>query len=130
MTAKIIDGKRIASALRTEIKLRIENRVKSGMRAPGLAVIKVGEDAASAVYVRNKRKACEEVGIRSFSYDLDTDVSHEDLVKLIKELNVNEVIDGILVQLPLPDHIRSGNIIEWEINNIQHTPCMEKHELQ
>lgn len=112
MTAKIIDGKRIASALRTEIKLRIENRIKSGMRAPGLAVIMVGDDAASAVYVRNKRKACEEVGIRSFSYDLDTDVSHEDLVKLIKELNANEVIDGILVQLPLPGHIKSGSIIE------------------
>jgi methylenetetrahydrofolate dehydrogenase (NADP+)/methenyltetrahydrofolate cyclohydrolase len=112
MTAEIIDGKAIAASLRQEIKQRVDNRIVNGKRAPGLAVILVGKDPASQVYVGSKRKACEEVGFKSLAYDLPATTQKEELIELIDKLNADETIDGILVQLPLPDHIPSETIIE------------------
>jgi len=112
MTAKIIDGKSIATNLRTNIRERIQARVKDGKRPPGLAVIIVGNDPASEVYVRSKRKGCEEVGMVSFSYDLPEHTSEHELLDLIDEMNAREDVDGILVQLPLPKHIDQETIIE------------------
>jgi methylenetetrahydrofolate dehydrogenase (NADP+)/methenyltetrahydrofolate cyclohydrolase len=112
MTAQIIDGKAIAASLRQSIKQRVDQRVAKGLRPPGLAVILVGADPASQVYVGSKRKACEEVGFKSLAYDLPASTSAEELLKLIDELNEDATIDGILVQLPLPAHIPSETIIE------------------
>jgi len=111
-TAQIIDGKNIASKMRSSIKARIDKRLSEGKRAPGLAVIIVGNDPASAIYVRNKRKACDEVGIVSFSYDLPDTTDQDELVNLVQELNNNPEVDGILVQLPLPKQVDSEIIIE------------------
>ena len=112
MSAQIIDGKAIAAELRQEIKARVEQRLANGLRAPGLAVVLVGSDSASQVYVGSKRRACEEVGFLSQSYDLPADTSEKNLLELIDELNENPQIDGILVQLPLPEHIGTETIIE------------------
>ena len=112
MTAKIIDGKKIAAQLRADVKERVTRRVGAGGRVPGLAVIMVGDNPASQVYVRNKRKACTEVGIRSFSHDLPGDIPQSSLLALIDELNANEGVDGILVQLPLPAQIDADTVIE------------------
>lgn len=112
MTARIIDGKAIASELRQELKGRVETRSKQGLRAPGLAVILVGSDPASEVYVSSKRKGCEEIGIKSLAYDLPDNTQQDTLLKLIDELNENPEVDGILVQLPLPEHVDDEAIIE------------------
>ena len=112
MTAQIIDGKAIAAQLIQGIKQRVDARVASGKRVPGLAVILVGNDPASEVYVRNKRKACEEAGLVSFAYDLPDTTPHDKLLALIDELNTDPRVDGILVQLPLPKHIDSETVIE------------------
>lgn len=112
MAAKIIDGKRIADALLEEIKRRVQTHQQVRKRVPGLAVIMVGESPASQVYVRNKRKACADVGMRSFSHDLPADISQQRLQTLIAELNDDAAVDGILVQLPLPPHIDAQIIIE------------------
>ncbi len=112
MTARIINGKAIAAEVRKATKARIDERREAGLHVPGLAVVLVGTDPASEVYVRNKRRGCEEVGIRSFAYDLDTGVSQAELLEFIDELNENADVDGILVQLPLPRHIDSETIIE------------------
>jgi len=112
MTAQIIDGKAIAAFLRQDIKKRVEERIAMGQRVPGLAVILVGVDPASQVYVGSKRKACEEVGFKSLAYDLPVSTSKEELLALIDDLNADNTIDGILVQLPLPAHIPSETIIE------------------
>ena len=112
MTAKIIDGKQIAAELRASIKSRIDKRKAEGKRIPGLSVVMVGSHPASAVYVRNKRKACDEVGIRSFSYDLPADTPQQNLLHLISELNANPEVDGILVQAPLPEQIDADVVIE------------------
>ena len=112
MTARIIDGKAIAAEVRQATKARIDERRAAARHVPGLAVVLVGTDPASQVYVRNKRRACEEVGIRSFAYDLDRGVSQVELLELIDELNENAEVDGILVQLPLPAHIDSETVIE------------------
>jgi methylenetetrahydrofolate dehydrogenase (NADP+)/methenyltetrahydrofolate cyclohydrolase len=112
MTAKIIDGKTIANNLLNDIKQRIDLRVSSGKRAPGLAVILVGGDPASAIYVRNKRLACEKVGVISTAYDLPESTSEEDLMQLIDRLNEDQTIDGILLQLPLPPQIDDAAIVE------------------
>ena len=112
MTAQVIDGKAIAASLRQDIKKRVEQRVANGLRPPGLAVVLVGEDPASQVYVGSKRRACEEVGFKSIAYDLPASTSEEELLSIIDDLNANDDIDGILVQLPLPDHIPDGIIIE------------------
>jgi len=112
MSAQILNGKKIAQALRAEIKQRVERRLQAGLRAPGLAVLKIGHAAASEVYVRNKRQACSEAGFHSFDYDLPVDVSQEKLISLIDQLNTDPNVDGILVQLPLPEHIDQTTIIE------------------
>ncbi len=112
MTAQIIDGKNIAEKLRHEISLQVKKRIDKGLRAPGLAVILVGDDPASQVYVGHKRKACTAAGIKSVSYDLPANTSQQALLDLIDKLNAAQEIDGILVQLPLPAHIDSETIIE------------------
>ena len=112
MTARLIDGKRIAADIRAEVRDRIRERSAAGHRPPGLAVVLVGEDPASQIYVRNKRKACEDAGILSRYFNLDDTTSEEDLLGLIDELNADEEIDGILVQLPLPEHINETAVIE------------------
>jgi methylenetetrahydrofolate dehydrogenase (NADP+)/methenyltetrahydrofolate cyclohydrolase len=112
MTAKIIDGKAIAEHLLNTIKVRINNRLHENKRAPGLAVILVGADPASAIYVRNKRLACEKVGIRSVAYDLPASTTEPELLALIETLNQDNTIDGILVQSPLPAHIKDEHVIE------------------
>ena len=98
----IIDGKATAQAVRAELKEEIAARCKDGLRAPGLAVILVGEDPASQVYVRNKERACQDTGILSLPYRLPADTSQEALLALIAELNARPDVDGILLQLPLP----------------------------
>ncbi|MBS0358221.1 MAG: bifunctional methylenetetrahydrofolate dehydrogenase/methenyltetrahydrofolate cyclohydrolase FolD [Proteobacteria bacterium] len=112
MTAQIIDGKKVAAEMRQRIKAKIDMKIATGHRAPGLAVVLVGEDPASQIYVGNKRKACKEAGFYSESYNLDPDISEYKLLSLIKQLNADPKIDGILVQLPLPQHIDSRTIIE------------------
>ncbi len=112
MTAQIIDGKSIAEKLRNRIKEQVESRIEQGLRPPGLAVILVGSDPASQVYVGHKRKACIEAGIKSVSYDLPTDTPQQELLELIDKLNNAQEIDGILVQLPLPEHIDAETVIE------------------
>ena len=112
MSAQIIDGKSLAAGLRKQIRQRVNVRLKAGRRAPGLAVILVGNDPASEIYVHNKRMGCEESGILSFGYDLPSDITQERLFNLIDDLNDDPRIDGILVQLPLPAHIDTETIIE------------------
>jgi methylenetetrahydrofolate dehydrogenase (NADP+)/methenyltetrahydrofolate cyclohydrolase len=112
MSAQIIDGKTIAAQLRQCIKQRIDARVQQGLRIPGLAVVLVGNDPASEVYVAHKRKDCAEVCFGSHAYDLPADCPEEKLLDLIDELNANPTIDGILVQLPLPPHIDTTKVIE------------------
>ncbi len=112
MTAAIIDGKTIAQQIRDEIKQTVQQQVAAGQRPPGLAVILVGNDPASEVYVGHKRRACEEVGFHSEAHNLDDSVSEAELLALIERLNNDDRIDGILVQLPLPAHIDAETIIE------------------
>lgn len=112
MTAQIIDGKAIAKDLRAELRAIVDKSVAEGNRRPGLAVVLVGSDPASQVYVRNKRKACEDVGIVSFAYDLPETTTQAELDKLIEDLNNNPEVDGILVQFPLPDHLDESSIVE------------------
>lgn len=112
MPATIIDGKAIAATIRATLKQTIQTRIAQQQRPPGLAVILVGNNPASTVYVGHKRKACQEVGIHSESYELASDTSQAALLSLIQELNQSATIDGILVQLPLPEHIDSRVIID------------------
>ena len=112
MRAKILDGKATAAALRQDIKAGVALRIAAGKRPPGLAVILIGADPASAVYVRSKRRGCEEAGIKSVSHDLPADTSQVNLLALIDTLNLDESIDGVLVQLPLPAHIDTEAVIE------------------
>ncbi|WGK63008.1 bifunctional methylenetetrahydrofolate dehydrogenase/methenyltetrahydrofolate cyclohydrolase FolD [Halopseudomonas sp. SMJS2] len=112
MKAQLIDGKQIAANLRREIADKVNQRREQGLRIPGLAVILVGSDPASQVYVAHKRKDCEEVGFISRSHDLPADTAQEDLLQLIDTLNEDSDIDGILVQLPLPAHLDSSLLLE------------------
>ena len=112
MTAKILDGKAIAESLKQDLKRATDIRLKSGKRPPGLAVVLLGADPASEVYVSSKRRGCEEIGFKSTSYDLPVTTTEAELLELINTLNHNSEIDGILVQLPLPVHINADNIIE------------------
>ncbi|MEH6471940.1 MAG: bifunctional methylenetetrahydrofolate dehydrogenase/methenyltetrahydrofolate cyclohydrolase FolD [Halopseudomonas sp.] len=112
MSAQIIDGKRVASEVKQQVKQGVQARLDQGKRAPGLAVVLIGLDPASQVYVSHKRRACEEVGIASTAYDLEAATSQEELLALIDELNDTPHIDGILVQLPLPEHLDSNQILE------------------
>ncbi len=105
MTAQIIDGKAIAATIRGEIKTEVDKMQNKYGTVPGLATVLVGARPDSATYVRMKKKACAEVGIKSFANELPADVQQADVIDLIRELNENPEVDGILVQLPLPDHI-------------------------
>jgi methylenetetrahydrofolate dehydrogenase (NADP+)/methenyltetrahydrofolate cyclohydrolase len=112
MTAQLIDGKAIAASLRQQIAQRVTERRQQGQRAPGLAVILVGSDPASQVYVSHKRKDCEEVGFLSQAYDLPANTEQAELMDLIDHLNEDPAIDGILVQLPLPAHLDASLLLE------------------
>jgi len=112
MSARILDGRRIAEELLDNLSGRVARRLAAGKSRPGLAVILVGRDPASAVYVRNKRRAAEKVGIRAVDFDLPEDAGDEELVALIDRLNADPAIHGILLQLPLPDRRDANHIIE------------------
>ncbi len=112
MTAQILDGKAIASDIRQDIKAEVSKMTSGGQRPPGLVVVLVGEDPASQVYVRNKQRSCEEVGFLSELKRLPVETSQDELLGLIDELNQRDEIDGILVQLPLPEQIDEEEVIE------------------
>ena len=112
VAAQLIDGRKLASQVQAEVRRQVHVRLAAGMRRPGLAVVKVGDDAASAVYVRNKRRACDELGLLSFAFDLPGSTTEARLLALIDELNADARVDGILVQLPLPEHIGRSAVIE------------------
>ena len=112
MTAQIISGTQLASQIKSNVAQQISQYVAQGKRAPGLAVILVGADPASQVYVGSKRKSCAEIGIVSKSYDLPETTTEQALLELIEELNQDAEVNGILVQLPLPKHIDSTKVIE------------------
>ena len=111
MTAEVLDGKAIAADLRRRVAGVVAARVAAGRRAPGLATVLVGDDPASHIYVGNKRKACEEAGIRSIHHELPGDVSAVDLVALVAGLDRDPEVDGILVQMPLPAHIDQDAVL-------------------
>lgn len=112
MTAQLIDGKAIAARVRQQVARQVQARREAGDRAPGLAVVLVGEDPASAVYVRNKHNACVEAGIESFRHQLPADTTQGELEALIDRLNADPAVDGILVQLPLPEQLDARPILE------------------
>lgn len=112
MTAQIINGKEIAKGIREELAKKVTALREKSLRVPGLAVILVGENPASQVYVNSKRKACQEIGFISKAYDLPDNTTEAYLLKLIDGLNNDPTVDGILVQLPLPKHIDSTKVIE------------------
>jgi methylenetetrahydrofolate dehydrogenase (NADP+)/methenyltetrahydrofolate cyclohydrolase len=112
MSARILDGKALADDLIRDIAREVRNSLDTGQRAPGLAVILVGDDPASSLYVRNKRRACETAGVRSISHDLPAETSQADLLDLIDRLNDDPEVDGILVQAPLPVQIDDETVVE------------------
>ncbi|MGB4859869.1 MAG: bifunctional methylenetetrahydrofolate dehydrogenase/methenyltetrahydrofolate cyclohydrolase FolD [Dokdonella sp.] len=112
MSARLLDGKRIAEQLLDSIAVRVQARMAEGGARPTLAVVLVGDDAASAVYVRNKRRACERVGFRSLDFDRPSSTSEADLFALVDQLNADPEVHGILVQLPLPPHIDANALID------------------
>jgi methylenetetrahydrofolate dehydrogenase (NADP+)/methenyltetrahydrofolate cyclohydrolase len=112
MSATILDGKKLAEEVRAEVRTGVEQFVREHGRAPGLDVVLVGEDPASQVYTRNKEKASNEVGIRGKLHVLPTATTEDALVALLEQLNADETIDGILVQLPLPKHIREQRVLD------------------
>lgn len=112
MTAQLLDGKAISAELRTQIKARVDARLAAGHRAPGLVVVLVGENPASQVYVRNKRNACEQVGFHSELMPLPADTSQAELLAIVDDLNRRDDVDGILVQLPLPEQIDEDTVTE------------------
>ena len=111
MSAQIIDGKEIAATIRNEIKVEVDKLKANHGRVPGLATVLVGDRKDSQTYVRMKKKACAEVGITSFGRELPADISQPELLNVVKDLNANPEINGILVQLPLPDHIEEEDIL-------------------
>ncbi|MDO4227435.1 bifunctional methylenetetrahydrofolate dehydrogenase/methenyltetrahydrofolate cyclohydrolase FolD [Neisseria sp.] len=112
MTAQLINGKEISQQRLEKVAQETAARRAAGLRTPCLAVVLVGDDPASAVYVRNKKLACEKVGFKSLSYELPAETSQEDLLQLVDDLNANPDVDGILVQLPLPKQIDSQAVLE------------------
>ncbi len=112
MSAELIDGKAIAASLRSRLAEAVSSLQAAHGRAPALAVVLVGDDPASQVYVRNKARQTEEVGMRSIEHRLDDDTPQDVLVNLVQTLNADPLIDGILVQLPLPDHLDEAAVIE------------------
>jgi methylenetetrahydrofolate dehydrogenase (NADP+)/methenyltetrahydrofolate cyclohydrolase len=117
MTAQLIDGKALSARMRDEMRTEVSELTARHGRAPGLAVIIVGEDPASQIYVNSKKKACENVGVRSFSWELDESTSQQHLLGLITELNSDPRVDGILVQAPVPEQINPQSIIETILPN-------------
>jgi len=111
MTAQILDGKALAAEIRAEVKAKVDARVAAGKRVPGLATVLVGENPASQSYVRSKRKSSAEVGIESFGYELPETASQEEVEKLVRELNADPKVNGILVQLPLPAHLDEERVL-------------------
>ena len=111
MPAKILDGKSLAASIRVDLKKKVDALVRRGVK-PGLAVILAGDDPASKVYVRNKTRACEEVGVRSQQVDYPASVTQEELIGRIRKLNADPAVHGILVQLPLPKQIDSARVLE------------------
>ncbi len=111
MSAEVLDGKAIAAALRGRVKDVVEARTAAGEGAPGLATVLVGDDPASHVYVGNKRRACEQAGIRSIHHEPPADIPEAELVALVAELDRDPEVDGILVQMPLPDHIDQAVVL-------------------
>ena len=112
MVASILDGKMVAADIRQRIKNNVTARIIEGHRPPGLAVVLVGENPASTIYVNNKHKACTEAGFNSYAYHLPMDISEDELLSLIDTLNISKDVDGILIQLPLPAHINTSKVIE------------------
>jgi methylenetetrahydrofolate dehydrogenase (NADP+)/methenyltetrahydrofolate cyclohydrolase len=112
MTAQLIDGTAIAKSVREEVKEKVAKRLAEGKSQPGLATVLVGERVDSATYVGMKQKACAELGMTSFHHPVPADVSQENLEKLIKELNADAKVHGILVQLPLPDHLDEERVLQ------------------
>ena len=112
MTAQLIDGKKISQQRIEAVAQAVKARQEKGLHTPCLAVVLVGDDPASAVYVRNKKLACQKSGIESRSYELPSETTQDDLLKLVEELNGDPAVDGILVQLPLPAHIDSQAVLE------------------
>ena len=112
MAAQLIDGKAVAEKLIARVREGVDARVAAGKRAPALAVVLVGDDPASSIYVRNKKRSCEKAGIRSVAYDLPGSTTQEALLGIIDTLNADPAIDGILVQLPLPRQIDPQAVIE------------------
>lgn len=112
MSARIIDGRQVAATLLADIKLKVDERLRSGTRAPCLAVILIGDDPASEIYVRNKTDACRRVGIASVSHRFETAPTEVDLLKLVLKLNDDPDVDGILIQLPLPPPLKAEHFIE------------------
>ncbi len=112
MPARILDGRELSASLRGRVAVAVQRRLEAARRAPGLAVVLVGANPASEVYVRNKRRACAEAGIASFDHDLPADTSQEQLLDLLDTLNDDPAVDGILVQLPLPAHFDEEAVIE------------------
>lgn len=112
MSARILDGKRIAQQLLERVARRVTERREKGLAAPGLAVVLIGDNAASSVYVRNKRKACHQVGFVSFDHDLPASTSQEEVFALIDNLNADPHVHGILVQSPLPAHIDEDALVD------------------
>lgn len=112
MTARLLDGKTIAADIREQVQQRVKERLDGGLRPPGLAVVLIGQNAASQVYVRNKRNACDAVGFYSELHTLPGETTEAALLALIDDLNARDEIDGILVQLPLPPQIDAERVIE------------------
>ena len=112
MSAQTIDGKQIAQQVRNQVKINIEQRIQDGFRAPCLAVVIIGDDPASHIYVKHKKNACKEVGINSNCHELPDTITQQQLTDLIDQLNQDNSVDGILVQLPLPSHLDTTTIIE------------------
>ena len=112
MTAQLIDGKKISQQRIEAVAQAVKARQEKGLHTPCLAVVLVGDDPASGVYVRNKKLACQKSGIESRSYELPSETTQDDLLKLVDELNGDSAVDGILVQLPLPAHIDSQAVLE------------------
>jgi methylenetetrahydrofolate dehydrogenase (NADP+)/methenyltetrahydrofolate cyclohydrolase len=112
MTAQLIDGKAIAQEVRANVAAEVEKMVEAGLPQPGLATVLVGERVDSATYVRSKQKACTELGIESFGHHLPEDITQEELEKLVRELNADPKVNGILVQLPLPSHLNEERVLQ------------------
>ncbi len=111
-TAEILDGKAVANQVREELRVRVEAYRQKGLRAPGLAVVLIGDNPASHIYVKNKIQACKKVGIESFLRQFPDDVKEEEVLACLAELNESDAVDGILVQLPLPAHLPTDRILE------------------